>query len=260
MSYDTIRFDASDGIVQITLNRPDRANSMNRQLGADLLHALHAVEDNPEFRVVILTGAGKHFCAGADLREARAPQDMAAPRDDRNNAVDFLQFCRVPVIAAINGTALGGGCEMALASDFRVMADSAKIGLPEIRFGSLPGGGGTQRLPRLVGVAVAREMIMLGEPRTAEEALRIGLVNKVVPSDELLSECNKWARSLAEKPAFALKSAKQLIDKGIEMPLRDALNFERQTIGSMATLEERQAARDRAASTQDAYARIWRKT
>jgi enoyl-CoA hydratase len=214
-----------------------------------------------------VTGAGRHFCGGADLRDfARRPFNpeaatssekgttQSAPRRDLFTA---LEESRVPVIAAINGAAMGGGCEIALACDIRVIADTAIIGLPEIRFGALPAGGGTQRLPRLIGVGAAKEMIFSGLPWTAAEALRVGLVNRVVPAADLLAVCEKIAQVYIERAAYALKAAKRLVNHGIEMPLKDAIAFERKVIAGMATPEERKQAQEQAAATQKTYARIF---
>ena len=178
MKYETIILDRKDGIGYLTLNRPDRANTISLQLMHDVVSAMEQVEADPEYRVVILTGAGKHFCGGADLRDfAERAQQRAASGAERSGGGDFvtprrdifsaLEESRVPVIAAINGAAMGGGCEIALACDVRVISDTATIGLPEIRFGALPAGGGTQRLPRLVGAGIAKEMIFSGLPWTA---------------------------------------------------------------------------------------------
>jgi enoyl-CoA hydratase len=175
----------------------------------------------------------------------------------RRDLFSALEESRVPVIAAINGAAMGGGCEIALACDIRVMSDSATIGLPEIRFGALPAGGGTQRLPRLVGVGVAKEMIFSGLPWTAEEAFRVGLVNRAVPAAELIKECEKIAAVYVERAAYALKTSKQLINRGVELTLKDGIALERKMIAEMATPEERKKAQDQAAATQKTYARIF---
>jgi enoyl-CoA hydratase len=271
VKYETIILERKDGIGHLTLNRPERANTISFQLMIDVVNAMEEVEKDPGFRVVIVTGAGgKHFCGGADLRDfaerARAAKsggerqgggDFVSPRRDLFSA---LEESRVPVIAAINGAAMGGGCEIALACDIRVIADTATIGLPEIRFGALPAGGGTQRLPRLVGSGIAKEMIFSGLPYTAEDALRIGLVNKVVPAAELIPECEKIAGVYIERAAYALKTAKALINRGIELPLKDALALERKMIAEMATPEERKKAQDQAAATQKTYARIFNKS
>src|SRR5579863_7225290 len=214
MKYETIIIERKDGIGYLTLNRPDRANTISLQLMHDVVAAMEQVEADQEYRVVILTGAGKHFCGGADLRDfAERAQRRASSGAQRQGGGDFvtprrdiftaLEESRVPVIAAINGAAMGGGCEIALACDVRVISDTATIGLPEIRFGALPAGGGTQRLPRLVGSGIAKEMIFSGLPYTAEDALRIGLVNKVVPAGGLIPESEKIARVYIERAAYA---------------------------------------------------------
>jgi enoyl-CoA hydratase/carnithine racemase len=270
VKYETIILDRKDGIGYLTLNRPERANTISFQLMTDVVNAMEEVEKDPEFRVVIVTGAGeKHFCGGADLRDFAERAREAKSRGERQGGGDFvsprrdlfsaLEESRVPVIAAINGAAMGGGCEIALACDIRVIADTATIGLPEIRFGALPAGGGTQRLPRLVGSGIAKEMIFSGLPNTAEDALRIRLVNKVVPAAALIPECEKIARVYIERAAYALKTAKALINRGVELPLKDALALERKMIAEMATPEERKKAQDQAAATQKTYARIFNK-
>jgi enoyl-CoA hydratase/carnithine racemase len=263
LSYETILLEKNDGIACLTLNRPDRANTISVQLMQDVIAAMDDVEADAACRVVIVTGAGRHFCGGADLRDParrRGPtQSQAANNRPRRGMFEVLESSRVPVIAAINGAAMGGGCEMALACDIRIMADSATIGLPEIRFGALPAGGGTQRLPRLVGSGIAKEMIFGGLPWSAADAHRIGLVNKVVPLAELMTACEEMARVFIERAAYALKAAKMLVNRGLNLPLADGLKLERSTIAEMATPEERRAARDQAAANQKTYARIFSK-
>jgi enoyl-CoA hydratase len=260
MKYETIILDRKDGIGYLTLNRPDRANTISLQLMHDVVSAMEQVEADPEYRVVI----------GADLRDfAERAQQRASSGSERQGGGDFvtprrdifsaLEESRVPVIAAINGAAMGGGCEIALACDLRVISDTATIGLPEIRFGALPAGGGTQRLPRLVGAGFAKEMIFSGLPWTPEEAFRVGLVNRVAPAAELIKECEKMAGVYIERAPYALKTAKQLINRGVELPLKDALALERKMIAEMATPEERKKAQDQAAATQKTYARIFEK-
>jgi len=268
MNYETIILDRKDGIGYLTLNRPDRANTISLQLMRDVVSAMEQVDADSQYRVVILTGAGKHFCGGADLRDfADRARARAAAGTDRKDAADFvtpqrdlftaLEESRVPVIAAINGAAMGGGCEIALACDVRVISDTATIGLPEIKFGALPAGGGTQRLPRLVGAGVAKEMIFSGLPWTAEEAFRVRLVNRVAPAADLIKECEKLAAVYVDRAAYALKTAKLLINRGVELPLKDALTLERKMIADMATPDERKKAQDQAAATQKTYARIF---
>ena len=268
MNYETIILERKEGIGYLTLNRPDRANTISLKLMQEVVSAMEEVEADSEYRVIILTGAGRHFCGGADLRDfAERARERAAAGAERKGGGDFvtpqrdlfgaLEESRVPVIAAINGAAMGGGCEIALACDVRVISDAATIGLPEIRFGALPAGGGTQRLPRLVGAGVAKEMIFSGLPWTAEEAFRVGLVNRVVPAADLIKECEKMAAVHVERAAYALKTAKQLINRGVELPLKDGLVLERKMIAEMATPEERRKAQEQAAATQKTYARIF---
>lgn len=268
MKYETIILECKDGIGYLTLNRPDRANTISFQLAYEVVSAMEEIEANPEYRVLIVTGAGnRHFCGGADLRdfarrasEARAggaepkSEQRTMPRRDMFSAIEQS---RVPVIAAINGAAMGGGCEIALACDIRVIADTATIGLPEIRFGALPAGGGTQRLPRLVGPGVAKEMIFSGLPWSVEDAFRVGLVNRVAPASDLIVNCEKIARVYIERAGYALKTAKALINRGIQLPLEEALALERKMIAGMATPEERRKAQEQAAATQKTYARIF---
>jgi enoyl-CoA hydratase/carnithine racemase len=259
VNYETILLEKNDGVVRLTLNRPDRANTISAQLSREVVAAMEAIDKDPSCRVVIITGAGRHFCGGADLRDParRArPADGAANRP-RGGMFEAIESSSVPVIAAINGAAMGGGCEIALACDLRVMADTATIGLPEIRFGALPAGGGTQRLPRLVGSGIAKEMIFSGLPWSAAEAYRVGLVNKVVPAEDLMTACEELARILIERAAYALKAAKFLINRGIELPLAEALKLERATIRDMATSDEKRAAREQAAANQATYSRIF---
>jgi len=262
MNYETILLERREGIGYVTLNRPDRANTINHQLARDLVNAMDEVEADPEYRVVIVTGAGRHFCGGADLRDIgrRSSGDAAGAQHDepqRRDLSSALEESRVPVIAAINGAAMGGGCEIALACDIRVIADTATIGLPEIRFGALPSGGGTQRLPRLVGPGIAKEMIFSGLPWTAAEALRVGLVNRVVPHEKLIGECEAMARVFIERAGYALKAAKALINRGVELPLQEAIALERKMITEMASPEERRKAQEQAAATQKTYGRIF---
>jgi enoyl-CoA hydratase/carnithine racemase len=270
MKFETIILERKEGIGYLTLNRPDRANTISFQLMHDVVTAMEQVEADPQYRVVIVTGAGKHFCGGADLRDfAERARERASSGADRQGGGDFvtprrdifsaLEESRVPTIAAINGAAMGGGCEIALACDVRVISDSATIGLPEIRFGALPAGGGTQRLPRLVGPGVAKEMIFSGLPWTAQDAFRVGLINRVAPAAELINTCEKIARVYVERAGYALKTAKALVNRGLELSLKDGLALERKMIAEMATPEERKQAQDQAAATQKTYARIFEK-
>jgi len=257
LTYETLLVEKKDAIAYLTLNRPDRANTINGQLSSDINEALDDFGSDGQTRAIILTGAGRHFCGGADLKEVFA-QTGKRPRS-MVNFMSRLENIDLPVIAAINGAAMGGGCEIALSCDIRIMSSAAQIGLPEIRFGALPAGGGTQRLPRLVGPGKAKELIYSGLPISAEEALRIGLVNKVAEPEALMSTCEEFAKVLIERAGFALAAAKFLINEGMQTDLEVGLKLERRIINRMASDEERMAERDRAAATQGTYANIFRK-
>jgi len=254
MEYQTILLEKRASVVYLTLNRPERANTITDRLGAEINHALDEIDADKEIHAVILTGAGKHFCAGADLREPTTGGRVSVV-----NFISHLEDVRVPVLCAINGSAMGGGCEIALACDIRIAAEGVKLGLPEICFGALPAGGGTQRLPRLVGSARAKELILSGLPIDAEEGLRIGLVNHVVPADELMPRCEEMAAVFAQRPRFALSAAKYLINEGVKLDLEAGLKLEHQVIGKMASKQERADAVKQAMETQATYANIFGK-
>jgi enoyl-CoA hydratase/carnithine racemase len=220
----TVLYERRAGIGMIVLNRPESANALNTAMRRRLQDVKAAVAADPEVRAVLVTGAGRHFSAGADLR--MPPAERAAGRRRHPGAVDFSGL-GPPVIAVINGAALGGGCELALTCDFRFMAAEAQIGLTEIRFGVLPLGGGTARLPRLAGPALARRMVLTGEPVSAQAALRAGLVDTVAPRADLLATARAFAGRLAAHPARALRDAKVLLDSALETDLATALERER---------------------------------
>jgi enoyl-CoA hydratase/carnithine racemase len=249
-----VLLDVDVPVSTITLCRPAAANAIDAHLLRDLDDAKRAVAVAAGVRVVVVTGAGQHFCAGADLREDRAAR--RASRVRFGSALD-LGTVPQPVIAAINGPALGGGCELALTCDFRIMAADATIGLPEIRFGALPRGGGTARLPRLIGLPQAKRMIMTGEHLTAARALQIGLVDEVCEPGALTARVREFAGRLASAPDYALRAAKQLLDSAMSSDLPAALAREREVTRTMATREQRQEARQRAAAREPTYARIF---
>ncbi|HEX4740234.1 MAG TPA: enoyl-CoA hydratase/isomerase family protein [Caulobacteraceae bacterium] len=247
-----------DQIAILTLNRPDRANTLNPELMAALQgHAADAARD-AEVRVLIVTGAGRHFCGGADLRAMRAGGG-ARPAGGPPGPGLALDWVSKPVIAAINGAAMGGGCELALTCDFRLMSATATIGLTEIRFGALPAGGGTVRAPRLLGLAQAKRMIMIGEPVDAAEARRIGLVDEVLEPDALLPRAFELAGVLASRAPYAMRTAKQLLNRTLDLDLASALEIERTLIARMATPAEMQAAREEASARSSTYANIFAK-
>src|SRR3954452_20555998 len=257
--YETVRLDRDGEVATLTLDRPQAANTMSRQLIEDGVAACDEVRDDDQIRVLILTGAGdRHFCGGADLRDAGdAVTGDAKVRFPPRDLINELERLPQPVVAAVNGAAMGGGCELALASDFRIMAEGAKIGLTEITFGALPAGGGTQRLPRLIGMAKAKEMIYLGKRLTAQEALAIGLVTEVVPLEELMHRARAFAAELAEMAGYALEAAKYLINQGMDLDLETGLKLERRIAFTMGSPDERKVAIERAMATAPTYKNIF---
>jgi enoyl-CoA hydratase/carnithine racemase len=244
----------SGPLALLTLNRPHAANAFDAEMLGDLHRIIGEIGADRSVRAVILTGAGRHFSGGADLREERARQRAARERFGRG--VDMSRLPQ-PVIAAINGAALGGGCELALTCDFRFMSADAQIGLTEIRFGALPVGGGTARLPRVVGLQWAKRMIMTGDPVDAQLAESIGLVDEVVPAAELMASAEQFAMRLTSRADYAIRAAKALLDAALETDLQTALARERAVVSSMATRGERAAERRRAAAQQPTYRRIF---
>ncbi len=242
MDYQAILFEKKNGIAYVTLNRPEVLNARNRRMREELIDAVTAIRADPEVRVVILTGAGERsFSAGRDLKEAAQEKvGVVAARQAKMEIGDTEMIARLnkPVIAAINGFALGGGCEMALACDIRVAVEGAKVGLPEVSRGMIPGSGGTQRLSRVVGLGKALELILTGSVIDAEEACRIGLVNKVVPRDGLMAAAEEYAQAIATKAPVAVVLAKEAVREGYEMSLDDGLRLETDLSALLRTTED----------------------
>ena len=242
MDYQAILFEKKNGIAYVTLNRPEVLNARNRRMREELIDAVTAIRADPEVRVVILTGAGERsFSAGRDLKEAAQEKvGVVAARQAKMEISDTEMIARLnkPVIAAINGFALGGGCEMALACDIRVAVEGAKVGLPEVSRGMIPGSGGTQRLSRVVGLGKALELILTGSVIDAEEACRIGLVNKVVPRDGLMAAAEEYAQAIATKAPVAVVLAKEAVREGYEMSLDDGLRLETDLSALLRTTED----------------------
>lgn len=232
-----------DGIALVTLNRPEAMNSIDPESNGQLLEAWEEVSRNDNIRVLVVTGAGERaFCTGADLKKTMPPADSAARQlyGDGAKPMNFgsLQTHK-PVIAAINGYALGGGLELALLADIRVCSDNAQFGLPEVRVGSIPGAGGTQRLIRAVGQSDAMRMLLTGERIDANEALRIGLVSKVVPLHALQETALGLAQAMAANAPLAMTAVKRLAMTGRELPLDAGLELERQAFGLLRDTEDR---------------------
>lgn len=217
------------GVAWVVLARPHAANARNQQMRDELSRIWTAVAANPDVKVVVLTAQGdRHFCAGMDLKEAGQPEGVLARRERLRSSTDVEQLAGLPqpTIAAINGAAMGGGLELALACDLRIMAVEARVGLPEVRHGLMPGRGGTQRLPRLVGLSRALELLYLGDTIDAETAVATGLVNQHVPRSELTRTAEDLADRIAQQPAAALRAIKESVLAGLELPLSAALERE----------------------------------
>jgi enoyl-CoA hydratase len=241
MSYETLIVERDGAVATVTLNRPKVLNALNQRTIAELGQAIDELEADPDVRVIILTGAGdRAFVAGADINEL-ATQSPVNGRDlARRGQTLFARIEQLgkPVIAAIGGFALGGGCELAMACTFRVAADTAKLGQPEVNLGLIPGYGGSQRLPRLVGKDRAMELILTGRQVTADEALRIGLVTRVVPAAALAQEVKLFAQELASKAPVALRYAKLAVERGVDMPFEAACDLEATLFGLCASTED----------------------
>ncbi|MDJ0666858.1 MAG: enoyl-CoA hydratase-related protein [Desulfobacterales bacterium] len=229
MTFTHITYALEDAIAVITFNRPKALNALNAALLAEFGEALDDIENDPGIRVLILTGTGERaFVAGADITEINQLGPLGAKHFARRGAESISRLCAlpIPVMAAVNGFALGGGTEMALACDFIYAAQSAKFGLPEINLGIIPGFGGTQRLPRLIGPGLARELIYTGRMIDAEEALQLGLVNRVCPDDQLMATARETAQVIAAKGRVSLRAAKYAINNGLNVDLASGLALE----------------------------------
>ena len=229
MEGNILRAEEQDGVATLTLNRPEVMNAINFDLLYDLRDQIEKLKLKPDIRVIIITGAGgESFCGGADLKE-RSTMDELQVKEflfTIRNIFTSIEFLSKPVIAAINGFALGGGTELALSCDIRIAAKNASMGLTETRFAIIPGAGGTQRLPRLIGRGKAKELIFTGRRVDAQEALDIGLVNKICANDVLLDECNKMAAMICETGPIAIEQAKHAINYGLETDLHTGLDIE----------------------------------
>ncbi len=230
------------GILTLTLNRPDIMNSLNFSLLHALRDQIEAVRFKSEIRVVIITGSGERaFCAGADLKERATlqPEQVKEYIFTIRNLFTAIEQLNKPVIAAVNGIALGGGTELALASDIRIASNTASMGLTETRLAIIPGAGGTQRLPRLVGKGKAKELIFTGQRIDAQEALKIGLVNKICEQKDLLGECQKMADLICETGPIAIEQAKFAINQGMETDIQTGLAIESNAYWVCSPTEDR---------------------
>jgi len=247
MTYKTLLFDKADGVGTVTLNRPDKLNALNSTVYKELYDVFSAIEDDDDVRVVVLTGSGeKAFAAGTDVAEMQHMNTLQIQKfmGVIRKASDMVYNLTKPTIAAIHGYALGGGCELAMCCDLRICSEKARFGQPEINLGLIPGASGTQRLPRLVGAAKAKEMIFLGDYVKADEAFRLGLVNKVVPVESLMEEAMAWAKKMASKSGPVLAMAKMAINTGLDTDISTGLNMEIKCDALCFALYDRQEGMD----------------
>ncbi len=239
MAYETLIVDVEDHICLIKLNRPDALNALNTQLLGELGKALAGADANDKVRCIVITGSDKAFAAGADVTEmAEKSYTDVVYEDLFASAANNIERIRKPIIAAVAGYALGGGCELAMACDFIIAAENAKFGQPEINLGVIAGMGGTQRLTRLVGKSKSMEMHLTGRFMAAEEAERSGLVSRVVPSKKLMEEAMGAAAKIAEKSMIAAMSAKEAVNRAEEVGLSDGLLFERRLFHSLFATDD----------------------
>ncbi len=237
MAYENIIFEKEEHIAIITFNRPEAMNALNNQTRAEFGAAIAEVAADDEIKVLILTGSGKAFVAGSDIKEFNQTTPFAAHNISRLG--EMVEKLEKPVIAAVNGFCLGGGCEIAMGCDIIIASEKAKFGQTEINIGIIPGGGGTQRLPRLIGACRAKELIFTGDIIRAEEADRLGLVNRVVPMDQLMTAAKEVAGKIATKSAAALKLAKTAINRGMQTNLESGLKYEYELYSISLSLEDK---------------------
>ncbi|WP_300033139.1 enoyl-CoA hydratase [uncultured Roseobacter sp.] len=239
MAYETIIVDVDNHVALITLNRPDALNALNDQLLGELADALAGAQDNEKVRCIIITGSEKAFAAGADIAMMKDKSFVEAFAGDLfTPETEQIMRVRKPIIAAVSGYALGGGCELAMMCDFIICSDTAKFGQPEINLGVVAGLGGTQRLTRLVGKSKAMDMNLTGRFMDAEEAERSGLVSRVVPCKKLLEEAQSAAVKIAEKSTLSVMVVKEAVNRSYETTLREGLLFERRMFHSLFATED----------------------
>ncbi|MGD6743195.1 enoyl-CoA hydratase/isomerase family protein [Streptomyces sp. BH106] len=237
----TVHLEVADGVGTIRLDRPPM-NALDIAVQDRIKELAEEATTRDDIRAVVVRGSEKVFAAGADIKEMRDMDHAAMVARSRGLQDSFTAVARIPkpVVAAVTGYALGGGCELALCADFRIAADNAKLGQPEILLGLIPGAGGTQRLSRLVGPSKAKDLIFTGRQVRAEEALTLGLVDRVVPAAEVFDAANAWAGQLAKGPAIALRAAKESIDTGLETDLDTGLAIERNWFAGLFATQDRE--------------------
>ena len=225
--FKTLTLSSANRIATITLNRPDSLNALNAEVMREVVAAIRSVEENPNLAVTILTGAGRAFAAGADIKEMQPQSFSDMFLADYFAGWDYVANARKPIIAAVNGFALGGGCELAMICDLIIASDKAKFGQPEIKLGVAPGMGGSQRLTKAVGKAKAMDLVLTGRMIDAAEADRIGLVSRLVPHDDLMAEAQKAAAEIASYSIVASMAAKEMVARALELGTTEGVKFER---------------------------------
>jgi enoyl-CoA hydratase len=241
MTFDNLLIERDEAVAIVTFNRPKVLNALNTQTLTELASAMQSFKDDPGVRAIVITGAGeKSFVAGADINELAVLSPVAGKEHARRGQqiFDAIEQLGKPVIAAINGFALGGGCELAMACTLRIAADTARFGQPEINLGLIPGYAGSQRLPRLVGKGMALEILLTGDMISAQRACEIGLVNRVVPAADLLGEAKKLAHTLAAKAPIAVRYILDAVHQGLETPFAQGEYLETALFGTIASSED----------------------
>jgi len=241
MAYETITLAVTDRIATITVNRPDKLNALNDRVIAELGDAIESVRSDSDVGGVILTGAGRAFVAGADISQLEKHGAVSAKELAQRGQNVFRRFetSPKPTIAAVNGFALGGGCELAMSCHIRIASDAAKFGQPEVKLGLVPGYGGTQRLARLVGKGRALQLLLTGEMVDAQEAYRIGLVNRVVPAGELVAAATGMMRTILANGPLAVAGCIEVVNSGYDLPLADAMVLEATAFGLLAATDDK---------------------
>jgi enoyl-CoA hydratase len=241
MNFNNIIFEQKEKIVFITINRPDKLNSLNKETLSEFSQAFEEIENNQTIRGVLVTGSGeKAFVAGADILEISTLDNISGTEFalEGQEVFNKIEQCTKPVIAAVNGFALGGGCELALACHIRYASENVKFGQPEVNLGIIPGFGGTQRLPRIIGKGRALELLMSGYMVDAQEAYRIGLVDKVFPQSELIPESVKLLQTIISKGPYAVSMIIEAVNEGLDKKLDAALNHEANLFGQTCATED----------------------
>lgn len=239
MSYEHIIATREAGVGIITLNRPKILNALNLKLVDEVVAELERLDKDPDIRAILLTGNDKAFAAGADINEMAEASAIEIMKRDQFAVWDRISLISKPIIGAVSGFALGGGCELMMNCDIVIASETAVIGQPEVKLGVMPGAGGTQRLVRAVGLRKAMEMLLTGEPISAQEALRYGLVNRVVPVEAYYQEALKLAKQIAEKPPLAVQVIKKAAHKADDLPLQEGMDYERNGFYLLLASEDR---------------------